>query len=112
MKGIAFTLIILIALVPIVSLLLLDISQASGRTQIVNSIRVSQLENMYGATLNDYSKFLTISLSRSTASTVDYVILSGVGVDDARVRLKELVTNGSIYGTPQALMENSTFNDW
>ena len=112
MKGIAFTLIILIALVPIVTLLLLDITQQASRREITNSIKISEMQNLYNSITNDYYKFVQISLPRAISAAINYDIETGEGLDDTALRLQELAVNGSLYGVQENLMNGSTFHDW
>jgi hypothetical protein len=53
-----------------------------------------------------------ISSHRSILAMVEYVSANGVYIDNVEDRFEEVFLNGTINRSPQALMSDTTFNDW
>lgn len=53
-----------------------------------------------------------ISSHRSILTMVEYVSANGVYIDNVEDRFEEVFLNGTINSSAQALMSDTTFNDW
>jgi hypothetical protein len=62
--------------------------------------------------LRDFAKAVDIITGRAMAAAIGHVITTGEPLDDAVLRLKELIQNGTLNQTVEPLMENSTLPDW
>ncbi|MBW3011890.1 hypothetical protein KY311_01780, partial [Candidatus Woesearchaeota archaeon] len=60
----------------------------------------------------DIERALYITGFRALASEIGYIIDFGEFVDDYDLRFKEAFFEGTVMNWSQALMTNSTFNDW
>ena len=61
---------------------------------------------------NDFVRAMKISCRRALLAAVSKVTLNGLYLDNATLRLNELVTNSTFYGSPNALMGGNTLPDW
>ena len=75
-------------------------------------MRASALANLLESTELDMPRALDISTRRALLSAVNEVDLRGVGLDDSVVRLRELMLNGTIYGSNALWMNDSTLPEW
>ena len=60
----------------------------------------------------DLNKGAYISGFRAMLSFNQYITTNGSFLDSAKSRFKEVFLNGTIYGQPMSLMQDSTFTDW
>ncbi|MCD6371120.1 MAG: hypothetical protein J7L39_00185 [Candidatus Aenigmarchaeota archaeon] len=113
MKGISFTLImsfLLLILVEIVFLQRSLISYSFEEIGIKN--KIFSLKNFYESIIEDAKNAMDIAGKRAISSAISYVITNGVGMDDAKLAIEELMVNGTLYGNPENLLEGSTLKDW
>ena len=60
----------------------------------------------------DFEKAVEISAKRALLAATGWVIKEGAYLDNATLRLEELITNGTIYGNETFIMLNNTLQDW
>jgi hypothetical protein len=61
---------------------------------------------------NDFTRAMKISCRRALLAAVSKITLTGQYLDNATLRINELVTNSTLYGSPNALMGGNTLPDW
>lgn len=112
-KGVGFSIIVVIIALTLVSFIALQRSVAyRQREKLFVEARINDINNLYESAVRDVNKALEIITRRAIATCISYVITEGEGLDQADFRIEELVLNGTLYGNPKALMENSTLPDW
>ncbi len=60
----------------------------------------------------DFGRALKIAGRRALLTAINRIIMKGEYLDNSSLRLSELMLNGSLNGTPEALMQNNTIKDW
>ncbi len=113
MKGIVFSFIIFFLAVTVIALLLLQRSLISSRLEeIFVEERITSMNSLHESIVRDLGKVTEIIMRRAIVVAASHVISEGSGLDNATLRLEELVLNGTLNQTPESLMENSTLSDW
>jgi len=113
MKGILFSYILLTIALTVVAIIAIQKSLVFfyGEKLAIET-RINAMNNFYDTIAEDAAKALDIISKRAISSAVSSVITNGVGLDQADFRLKELILNGTLNKTDEALMEDSTFTIW
>lgn len=113
MKGVLFTLLLVLITLSLASLILLEKELSFYRGEMLGiKIRVESMKRFYDNIVKDSSQALQIISRRAISAAVSYVVSSGEGLDEANETLKELILNGTILNTSEPLMEDATFEDW
>ncbi len=97
MKGLFYSIMISMFIIPILALIVFY-----SQTQVQNidtNIRANELQYFSESIEADLIRFLKINGKRSLISAVSYVITNGTGLDDAQLRLVEMLENGTLYGS-------------
>ncbi|MEM5811186.1 MAG: hypothetical protein QXG91_00335 [Candidatus Aenigmatarchaeota archaeon] len=113
MKGIFFSLVILFLMFSLFLILFIHqitIFESSEIISIKN--RINSMITLIKAIAKDSEKAISIISKRAMNAAINYVITNGIGLNNANETIVELIVNGSINGTSQPLMENSTLKDW
>jgi hypothetical protein len=113
MKGVIFSFILIVTTIIILSFISIQrglVYFSSERIAIEN--RVNSMLNFYNSIILDGGKALEIISTRAISSAINYVIINGIGLQEANETIKELILNGTINGTQQDLMQDSTIIDW
>ena len=71
-----------------------------------------QLKETERSIEEDFVRAIEIAGIRACLGTTDYMIREGEPLDDARFRLEELITNGTIYDNFTYVMYENTIDDW
>ena len=105
------------AIIMLVSLLAFHIisyvdSTRTEGAQVALRMRSGELANLLNAIELDMPRALDISTKRAVLSAINDVDLRGIGLDDATVRMHELILNGTIYDDDALWMNESTLPDW
>jgi len=113
MKGILFSYILLTIALTVVAIIAIQKSLVYfyGEKLAIET-RINAMNNFYDTIVEDAPKALDIISKRAISSAVSYVFTNGVGLDQADLRLKELILNGTLNETEEALMKDSTFTVW
>lgn len=111
MKGILYSIMISLLLIPILGLVIFY-SQSSQARNIDIDIRANELEYFTKSIEKDLTRFLEINGKRALISAVSNVIINGVGLDDAQLRLAEMIENGTLYGEVAPLIDTSNIDSW
>lgn len=61
---------------------------------------------------NDFVRAVRITGRRAVLAAVSNVVINGEYLDNSTLRIKELVTNSSIYGNSSTLMANNSLYEW
>ncbi|MEW6329206.1 MAG: hypothetical protein AB1468_03760, partial [Candidatus Micrarchaeota archaeon] len=76
----------------------LDALAEQGRESAI-TVRAIELGNFADSISLDFPRVLEISAKRSLYAAIDYIDTNGVPLDDAHLRLVELIKNGTLYGS-------------
>ncbi|MBI5133615.1 MAG: hypothetical protein HZA83_02780 [Thaumarchaeota archaeon] len=113
MKGVMFSVAMLLVIIPIITVILLhSLVVSEQKKQLMVSIRISEMNELYSSIVRDFEKSSEVIVPRAVSSAISYVVTNGIGLDQADTRLRELVMNGTLYSLPESLMENNTFPVW
>jgi hypothetical protein len=113
MKGILFGMIlvfVIILLIMFVSINQLTSSFQSSQRLVEN--RVNSMLNFYDSIIFDSKKSLDIIGKRAISSAINYITENGSPLSDSNVTITNLMSNGTINGITESLMENATIEDW
>lgn len=83
----------------------------AGERQAISKISSDTMRSFVSTVERDYDKALDVSARRAVVASVNYVS-GGTSLSNAEEALEELIMNGTLYGLPSALMENSTVSYW
>jgi hypothetical protein len=111
MKGLLYSIMISLLLIPILGLVIFY-SQSSQIRNIDIDIRANELEYFTKSIEKDLTRFLEINGKRAMISAVSNVIINGVGLDSAQLRLAEMIENGTLYGNVAPLIDTSNLGSW
>ena len=105
------TAIILVTLMAVHIISYVDAVRTEGAHAALR-MRTSELSNLLESAELDMPRVVEISSKRALVSAVNEVDLRGAGLDDATVRMRELMLNGTIYGAPAIWMNESHIPAW
>lgn len=112
-KGIMFSFIIFLFASILTSLILIHRSMIVHKRELLAiQTRVVTMNNFFDSISRDLGKASEIIVRRAVSASISRIISSGIPLDDAIYRLKELSLNGTINGTDEVLMENATLPEW
>ena len=111
MKGIFYTIMIALMMIPILALVMFY-SQTSNIRNIDTDIRANELEYFTESIEKDLTRFIEINGKRSLISSVSKIVINGTGLDDAQLRLAEMIENGTLYGEVAPLVDISNLQSW
>lgn len=113
MKGIFFSMIlvfVIILLLMFISLQRSLVSFYSSQKAVEN--RISAMLGLYDSITFDSKKSMDIIGKRAISAAINYIITEGSPLTSSNTTILELMTNGTINGLAQSLMESSTLDDW
>jgi hypothetical protein len=84
-------------IMPILALIIFY-SQTTTPQNIDTSIRADELQYFSNSIEEDLARFIQINGKRAIVASVSMVITNGKGLDNASLRLAEVVENGTLYG--------------
>ena len=107
MKGLFYSLMMALFVIPILALVFFY-SQTTIPQNIATSIRVDELQYFSESLEEDLSRFVQINGKRALIAATSLIIsgANSTGLDNASLRLAEVVENGTLYGS-----RNLTFED-
>jgi hypothetical protein len=112
MKGIFYSIMISLMLIPILALIIFY-SHSSQMRDIDIDIRANELEYFTKSIEKDLSRFIEINGKRSLIAAVSKMVVNKSFVlDDAQMRLSEMIENGTLYGEPAPLVDASNLETW
>lgn len=77
-----------------------------------DKIVADQMHEVERSIERDFSQAMSISGKRAFLAASNYVITEGKNLDSTEDRLKELLTNGSLYENMTYVMQDNTIGDW
>ncbi len=111
-KGLVYS---IIAIMLFSLLVVLTLSQSAllntGERSTVNKLSSDFMISFVSTVDRDYDKALDVSSRRAIVSAVNHMI-NGTILPDAEATLEELITNGTINGTAEPLMDANTISYW
>jgi hypothetical protein len=102
---------ILIAIPIILFVSFYMLSQTRG-PDIYERIVSDQVHQLAMSLERDFDKALVTSCKRSLIAAGDRVVLNGTPLDNAALRIKELMEHGTLYGEEVIIMFNNTLGNW
>ncbi len=113
MKGVLFSFILIVTVFSLMTYIFIQrgLVYSNAGLRAVDT-RVSSMLDFYKSVLSDGGKAIGIITTRALSASVNYVVTNGVGLQSANDTIRELIVNGTINGTSQALMQSSTIIDW
>lgn len=113
MKGIFFSMIIVLLLICLIVFLFVQSSLTFFySTQVVVEGRIEAMLNFYDSVVRDSRKSIEIIAGRAICSAINHVVTTGNPLNASNETIAELILEGTIDEEPQALMESSTVKDW
>ena len=111
MKGVFYSVMALMLLLPIVSYLVLysDVIKSQNE-ELAQRITGEKLASFSKSINIDLKKALNIYARRSIGNAVAHIETNGTPIDNSNLRLKELFMNNTIYGSTAPL--NSSIYEW
>ncbi len=112
-RGVLYSLITLILVLPLIFFVIAYLQSSSSVDELsslkIRGIEMSQFANSIS---EDVPRILRITSKRALISAVNEVDVNGTPLDDARLRIRELMLNGSVYGINSTFMNGSTMEAW
>jgi len=110
MKGLLYSIMAALIVIPIFGIIFFH-SQI-GQKNIDISIRANELKYFVDSIETDLQRFMEITGKRALISAVSNITVSGTPLDDAQLRLSELIENGTLRGAPSPLVDTNNLNTW
>ena len=110
MKGLLYSIMAALIIIPIFGIMFFH-SQI-GQKNIDISIRANELKYFVDSIETDLGRFIEITGKRAAISAVSNVTVGGIPLDDAQLRLGELIENGTLKGIPSPLVDTDNLNTW
>jgi len=112
-KGQMYSIIMVVAIIPLVLFLLVYVTESQNiRFGVKDKVISDQQHQVEKQIENDFSRALKIIAKRALLSAVNKVTIDGTYLDNSTLRIHELITNASLYGSPSVLMANNTLEQW
>lgn len=113
-KGVLFSFIMVFLTITLISLIMIQRSLIThSREHIFIESRIKSMNSLHESLVRDVGKSLEIIARRALSVAFNNVTSPpGIYLDKADERLKELILEGTLYGRPEALMENTTLSNW
>ena len=98
---------------PLLVYLMVYVDTSVSRDEVVVlKIRGIELSNYIHSINEDVPRIFKITASRALISAVNEIDINGTPLDDANLRITELMLNSTIYGQNSSFMNGSTLTDW
>lgn len=111
-KGIFFTFVAILLLSTLILSFSIFARYDLSRKALVIETRVNTMNSFMKDIDKDITRGVFISSHRSILSIVEHISSTGEFIDDAESTFQEVFLNGTINGTSQSLMEETTFTEW
>jgi hypothetical protein len=113
MKGIVYSILVILLLGPLILLSTTHFQSLRGYGKEIGSmIRVQEGYYFWDSLNDDLERSGEIIGRRAIIAATNYVIDEGTPLDSAPFRLKELIGNGTLYGESSVYMINTTLDEW
>lgn len=110
MKGLFYSIMMALFIIPIVALIIFY--SQTGVHNIDTNIRANELQYFSESMEKDLLRYLEINGKRALISAVSVIITNGVSLDNAQLRLNEIITNGTLYGKDDPLVNQKNLSWW
>lgn len=110
MKGLFYSIMMALFIIPILALITFYFS--TGVQNIDINIRANELQYFSESIEKDLLRFLEISGKRALIGADSEVMKNGVGLDDAQLRLTEMIETGKLYGEDAPLVSEKNLMGW
>ncbi|NIO44690.1 MAG: hypothetical protein GTN36_04015 [Candidatus Aenigmarchaeota archaeon] len=110
MRGLLYSIMAALIIVPIFGIIFFH-SQI-GQKNIDISIRAHELKYFVDSIETDLQRFMEIVGKRALISAVSNITISGTPLDDAQLRLRELIENGTLKGNYSPLVDKDNLKRW
>ena len=110
MKGLFYSIMIALLIIPILALIIFY-SQNITPSNIDTNIRANELQYFSESIEEDLARFLQINGKRALVAAVNFTITNGFGLDNASLRLTEVIKNGTLYGNP-TFIDQKNLSEW
>ena len=112
-RGQMYSLITILIIVPIVIFIAYYMTASQDMRFGTNDRVVADQQHQVAQGIeNDFERAMRISCRRAMLAAVSKITTTGEYLDNATLRMNELVTNSTLYGSPNALMGGNTLTDW
>ncbi len=112
-RGLLYSIMLLLLLAPVLLFIFSYSNTASQKNaQLVSHIRGSEMASFSSSVTQDVPRVLEIAGKRAIVSAINYIDINGVPLDDAELRIRELMVNNSLYGGHQPAMDGASVADW
>ncbi|MBI5224666.1 hypothetical protein HY989_02255 [Candidatus Micrarchaeota archaeon] len=112
-RGIIYSLITLMLVLPLLVYLMAYVDTSAARDEVaVLKIRGIELSNYVHSINEDVPRIFKITASRALIAAVNEIDINGTPLDDANMRITELMVNSTIYGQNSSFMNGSTLTGW
>ncbi len=112
-KGQVYSLIAILLAIPVMLFIAFYITESQNiRYGSLERVLADQLHEVEMSIENDYEQAMGISGKRAFLAATDHVIKNGTPLDDAALRMEELMTSGTLYGDVAFVMHNNTLPEW
>lgn len=110
MKGLFYSIMIALFIIPILAMIVFY-SQTAFPQNIAASIRADEMQYFSGSIEEDLARFLQINGKRALIATTNVSISSETGLDNASLRLTEVIENGTLYGN-KIFADQRNLSEW
>ncbi|MCX6814924.1 MAG: hypothetical protein NTY20_04735 [Candidatus Aenigmarchaeota archaeon] len=112
-KGQMYSIIAVFVIIPLIIFIAFYITTSQNMKFGTNERVVADQQHQVEQGIeNDFVRAVKITGRRALLSAVNNVIMTGNYLDNSTLRIKELITNSSIYGNPSTLMANNSLYEW
>lgn len=110
MKGLFYSIMIALFLIPILALIVFY-SQVTTSQNIAAVIRANEMQYFSESIEEDLSRFLQINGRRAVVAVINLTTQNGTALDNAPLRLAEVIENGTLYGN-QTFPDQKNLSTW
>jgi hypothetical protein len=108
-----YSLIAILLSIPVMLFIAYYVTESQNiRYSSLERVLADQLHEVEKGIENDFEQAMSISGKRAFLAATNHVIKEGEPLDDAAMRMEELMANGTLYGEYVFVMENNTIQDW
>jgi hypothetical protein len=112
-KAQVYSLIAVLLTIPVMLFIAYYVTESQNiRYGSLEKVLADQIHEVESSIEKDYEQAMSISGKRAFLAATDYVIRNGSALDNASVRMEELMTSGTLYGQPVLLMHDNTIPEW
>ncbi len=112
-KGVLYSVIAVTVLAPLLFYLVVYLNSLQTQEEhTVLKVRGVELANYMESISLDVPRILDITSKLAFVAALNEIDANGTPLDDARLRLQELMRNGTLYGSNSTFLNSSNLGDW